>query len=259
MKKIKYLIALVLALSLLTTSVAAAIPGDLDGDDAITVSDALKALRIAAQLDPYDAAADVNSNGSVDVFDALQLLRCAMGFLTPDGLAGDFELTVPITEAALATGLEQFMVDRGMTSLGDPSRFVRVMRKAQAGEPITVGFIGGSVTYGGAATTQYSRWARVVEAWWKKTFPQTQINYVNAGQSGTPSLFGVHRVEDDLLQYEPDFVVIEFGVNDELQDWQRDAYASLTRRIITSPSQPATLLFFVMNEGGTNAQADQIP
>ncbi|MBO4584514.1 MAG: hypothetical protein J5756_05555 [Clostridia bacterium] len=259
MKKIKYLIALVLALSLLTTSVAAAIPGDLDGDDAITVSDALKALRIAAQLDPYDAAADVNSNGSVDVFDALQLLRCAMGFLTPDGLAGDFELTVPITEAALATGLEQFMVDRGMTSLGDPSRFVRVMRKAQAGEPITVGFIGGSVTYGGAATTQYSRWARVVEAWWKKTFPQTQINYVNAGQSGTPSLFGVHRVEDDLLKYEPDFVVIEFGVNDELQDWQRDAYASLTRRIITSPSQPATLLFFVMNEGGTNAQADQIP
>jgi len=255
----KKIIAIILALAMFTTMVAAQIPGDLDGDDAITVSDALKAMRIASQLDPYDAAADVDGNGSVTVADALQLLRCAMGFITPEGLAGDFQLTVPITEAALETGLEQFMVDRGMTSLGDPARFVRVMRKAAAGEPITVGFIGGSVTYGGAATTQYSRWARVVEAWWKKTFPQTQINYVNAGQSGTPSLFGVHRVEDDLLQYEPDFVVIEFGVNDELQDWQRDAYASLTRRIITSSSQPATLLFFVMNEGGTNAQADQIP
>ncbi|MBQ9557061.1 MAG: hypothetical protein IJU94_00460 [Clostridia bacterium] len=255
----KKIIAIILALAVFTTVVAAACPGDLDGDDTITVSDALKAMRIAAGLDPYSASGDVDNDGAVTVADALQLLRCAMGFITTAGLAGDFELTVPITEAALATGLEQYMVDRGMTSLGDPARFVRVMRKAMAGEEITVGFIGGSVTYGGAATTQEARWARVVEKWWKDTFPQATIRYVNAGQSGTPSLFGVHRVDDDLLSYDPDFVVIEFGVNDELQDWQRDAYASLVRRIITYKSQPATMLFFVMNNGGTNAQADQIP
>ncbi len=255
----KKILAIILALAMFTTVVAAAYPGDLDGDDTITVSDALKAMRIAAGLDPYSAPGDVDNDGSVTVADALQLLRCAMGFITTAGLAGDFELTVPITEAALATGLEQYMVDRGMTSLGDPARFVRVMRKAMAGEEITVGFIGGSVTYGGAATTQEARWARVVEKWWKDTFPQAKINYVNAGQSGTPSLFGVHRVDDDLLSHDPDFVVIEFGVNDELMDWQRDAYASLVRRIITYKSQPATMLFFVMNEGGTNAQRDQIP
>ncbi len=255
----KKIIAIILALAMFTTMVAAAGLGDVDGDGAITVSDALKALRIAAGIDAYAADTDVDSDGSVTVADALQIMRCAMGFITAEGLSGDFELTVPITEAALATGLEQFMVDRGMTSLGDPARFVRVMRKAMAGEEITVGFIGGSVTYGGAATTQEARWARVVEKWWKDTFPQAKINYVNAGQSGTPSLFGVHRVDDDLLKYEPDFVVIEFGVNDELMDWQRDAYASLVRRIITYKSQPATMLFFVMNEGGSNAQADQIP
>ena len=255
----KKIIAILLALAMFTTMVAAAGPGDVDGDGAVTVSDALKALRIAAGLDAYAAEADADSDGVVSASDALQILRCAMGFITVEGLSGDFELTVPITEAALATGLEQFMVDRGMNSLGDPARFVKVMRKAMAGEEITVGFIGGSVTYGGAATTQEARWARVVEKWWKDTFPQAKINYVNAGQSGTPSLFGVHRVDDDLLKYDPDFVVIEFGVNDELQDWQRDAYASLVRRIITHKSQPATMLFFVMNNGGTNAQADQIP
>ena len=255
----KKILALILALAMFTTMVAAAGLGDVDNDGAVTVSDALKALRIAAGVDAYAAEADVGGDGSVTVADALQILRCAMGFITPEGLSGDFELTVPITEAALAAGLEQFMVDRGMTSLGDPARFVRVMRKAQKGEEITVGFIGGSVTYGGAATTQEARWARVVEKWWKDTFPDAKINYINAGQSGTPSLFGVHRVDDDLLKYDPDFVVIEFGVNDELQDWQRDAYASLVRRIITHKSQPATMLFFVMNEGGTNAQRDQIP
>lgn len=255
----KKILALLLALAMFTTMVAAAGLGDVDNDGAVTVSDALKALRIAAGVDAYAAEADVDGDGSVTVSDALQILRCAMGFITPEGLSGDFELTVPITEAALAAGLEQFMVDRGMTSLGDPARFVRVMRKAQKGEEITVGFIGGSVTYGGAATTQEARWARVVEKWWKDTFPDAKINYINAGQSGTPSLFGVHRVDDDLLKYDPDFVVIEFGVNDELQDWQRDAYASLVRRIITHKSMPATMLFFVMNEGGTNAQRDQIP
>ena len=79
----KKIIAIILALAMFTTMVAAQIPGDLDGDDAITVSDALKAMRIASQLDPYDAAADFDGNGSVTVADALQLLRCAMGFITP--------------------------------------------------------------------------------------------------------------------------------------------------------------------------------
>ena len=56
----KKIISVILALAMFTTMVAAQIPGDLDGDDVITVSDALRAMRIASQLDPYDAAADVD-------------------------------------------------------------------------------------------------------------------------------------------------------------------------------------------------------
>ena len=151
------------------------------------------------------------------------------------------------------------MVDRGMTNIGDTSRLVRVMRKARAGEPITIGFIGGSITVGGMATTEYSRYTRVVEAWWKRTFPNTNITYVNAGYSGTPSLFGVHRLDEQLMYSEPDFVMIEFGVNDNLQDWQKEAYASLVRRILTADCQPAVMLFFMTNNDGSNAQSDQQP
>lgn len=255
----KRIIALIIALTVFTGSAAAAMLGDIDNDGSITVSDALSALKMAVGTKTADPVADVDGDGSVTVTDALQLLRCSLGFITEQGLSGDYDFAIPFTQRAKDAGLTKEMVDRGIVSKGDPARIVNVMRKAKAGEDITVGFIGGSVTYGGAATTEYTRWARVVENWWKTTFPESKITYVNAGLSGTPSLFGVHRVEEDLLSKEPDFVVIEFGVNDELQAWQKEAYASLVRRILTDDCDPAVMLFYVMNNGGTNAQADQQP
>ena len=255
----KKLISIILALVMFTTVVAAAGNGDVDGDGGVTVSDALKAMRIAVQLEPYAASADVDGSGSVTAADALQILRCAVGFITQAGLSGDTQITVPVTQRAASWGVTQQMVDRGMTNIGDTARLVRVMRKAAAGEEITIGFIGGSITVGGMATTENARYARVVEAWWKRTFPRTTINYVNAGYSGTPSFFGVHRMQEDLMQYEPDFVIIEFGVNDNLQDWQKEAYASLVRRVLTAKWQPAVMLFFMKTNDGSNAQPDQQP
>jgi len=57
--------------------------GDFDADGIVTVSDALTALRIAAQLSEADAAAiatgDVDLDGRIDVDDALVILRAAAG------------------------------------------------------------------------------------------------------------------------------------------------------------------------------------
>ncbi|MBQ6553540.1 MAG: leucine-rich repeat protein [Clostridia bacterium] len=61
--------------------------GDMDGDGEITVSDALRALRIAAGLDVAVATkgtrsailGDVDGDGAVTVADALQILRKAAG------------------------------------------------------------------------------------------------------------------------------------------------------------------------------------
>ena len=255
----KKLISIIIVLAMFASTAYAAIAGDVDNDGSVTVSDALAALRIAARLDPYNAAADVDGDRSVTVADALQLLRCSVGFITPNGLSGNTDIEVKVTSRAASYGVTQAMVDRGMTNIGDTARLVRVMRKAAAGEEITVGFIGGSITVGGMATTENARYARVVEAWWKRTFPNAKINYVNAGYSGTPSLFGVHRMQEDLMQYEPDFVMIEFGVNDNLQDWQKEAYASLVRRVLTAKWEPAVMLFFLTNNDGSNAQSDQQP
>lgn len=61
----------------------AVLPGDVDGDNEITVSDALVTLRAAMgifELTPAEeAAADFDGDGSVTVQDALLVLRAAMG------------------------------------------------------------------------------------------------------------------------------------------------------------------------------------
>ena len=255
----KRIVSILLSLILFTGTVSAALNGDVDKDGEITVSDALSALRMAVSVDEADDSADVDGDGQITVNDALQLLRCSVGFITTDGLAGVPELKFGVSENGASLGLTQEMIDRGVVSAGDPSRIVKVMRKAQAGEDIKIGFIGGSVTVGGAATTRELSYARLVHDWWEAAFPNVTVNYVNAGKSGTPSLFAVHRLEQHLMYSEPDLVVIEFGVNDELMAWQQEAYASLVRRILTDDCAPAVLLFFVMNDGGTCAQSDQVP
>ena len=59
--------------------------GDVDGDDNVTIADALSALRFAMGLtslsNGQQAIADVNGDGTVDLTDALAILRIAMGLI----------------------------------------------------------------------------------------------------------------------------------------------------------------------------------
>ena len=165
-----------------------------------------------------------------------------------------------LTSNAISLGIRTDMLDKALVSKGNQARLANVMNRAKNGEDITVAFIGGSVTEGAYASDYKTKsYAGLTKAWWADTFPQADVTYVNAGIGGTSSLFGVHRVEQDVLSYDPDFVVIEFGVNDVIDELQAEAYASLVRRVLSYESQPAVMLLFVMNEGGNNAQADQAP
>lgn len=56
-----------------------AVPGDIDGDGKVTVSDARDILRIAIKLDKESPNADINGDGKVDLNDARDALRKATG------------------------------------------------------------------------------------------------------------------------------------------------------------------------------------
>ena len=49
----------------------------------------------------------------------------------------------------------------------------------------------------------------------RRHFQKQKLHYVNGGIGGTTSHYGVSRVVTDMLMYQPDFVVVDFSVNDE--------------------------------------------
>lgn len=145
--------------------------------------------------------------------------------------------------------------EKGVLNRGNLGRIKSLMDKARAGEKLTIGFIGGSITQGSLSDTPETCYAYLVYEWWKKTFPQAEFLYVNAGVGGTTSQFGVARVQEDLLCYLPDFVIAEFSVNDENTDFFQETYEGLIRNILSAESRPALLLLHnVRYDTGASAE-----
>ena len=142
------------------------------------------------------------------------------------------------------------MIERSLMTLGDTSRMLNVLKKAQNGEEITIGYIGGSITEGMTAGPGLC-WAKLTYDWLCEKYPDTKINYVNAGLSGTPSTLGVMRAERDLYaEFTPDIVFIEFAVNDGQTATDKTSYESLVTKILKKENNPAVVLFFTVIESG---------
>lgn len=123
------------------------------------------------------------------------------------------------------------IVKKAIVNRGSYERIRRVMRKAQDGEIIVLGFLGGSITQGSLSSTPQTCYAYQIYQWWREKFPTAVFEYVNAGIGGTTSQFGVARVERDLLCYNPDFVIVEFSVNDDNNEFFEETYEGLIRKI----------------------------
>lgn len=139
---------------------------------------------------------------------------------------------------------------------GDLNRLAKAMNKAKNGEEITIAVIGGSITEGHSASSKANSWAAYFYKWWTECFPDTEVNYVNAGIGGTSSYLGVHRIEEDVLSHNPDVVVIEFSVNDGAGFFHKKTYDNLVRRILKYSQDTAVILLFTTQENGTSAQGD---
>lgn len=165
-----------------------------------------------------------------------------------------------LTGSGASLGLDTLMLDRALTNVGNRARLADVMNRAKSGEDITVAFIGGSVTEG-AFASDYDKtsYAGLTFAWWEKTFPKANVTYLNAGIGGTSSLFGVHRLQEDVLDHKPDFVIVEYGVNDCDHPAQIEAYSNLLHRLLNDESAPAVMLLYVMGDSGNNNQENQVP
>jgi lysophospholipase L1-like esterase len=120
---------------------------------------------------------------------------------------------------------------------------------------ITVAFIGGSITQRFDAE-EHNCYARLVYDWFKEAFPAANVIYVNAGVGATGSYIGVHRVDTDVISHRPDFVFVEFSVNDTTDNLERDmdAYDSLLRKLWNCESQPAIIAVAMTEKNGDSFQ-----
>ena len=143
---------------------------------------------------------------------------------------------------------------RSLVTAGDTARLQHALAKARRGEQVLVSVIGGSITQGAAASKPENRYGDLIAAWWRKTFPNAKVEFVNAGIGATGSNYGALRAQRDLLSHKPDFVVAEYGVNDGNTQACAETLEGLTRQILTQPNQPALVLLFTMNNAGGNAQ-----
>ena len=81
------------------------------------------------------------------------------------------------------------------------------LEKLNAGKPVTVAYLGGSIT-------EMNGWRNMTTVWLRKANPKANIAEVQAAIGGTGSCLGVFRVGHDALDKNPDLLFVEFATND---------------------------------------------
>ncbi len=173
----------------------------------------------------------------------------------PSESTGDSSSNSEIEEIPYTLGgeLTPTMIANSRYNVGNRVRLANVIKKLQAGEEVTVAYLGGSITQGTSAGDKLC-YARLTTDWLQEKFPDAKINYINAGIGATGSYIGVHRADKDVLSKNPDLIFIDFSVNDttERTEINKETYASLLRKLWNYSSKPAIVTIAMTQENGTS-------
>lgn len=144
------------------------------------------------------------------------------------------------------------MIKKSLYTYGNSSLVQEKIKKAQAGEDVTIAYLGGSITEGLTAGSN-DCYAKLTYDHFAQAFGTgNNVKYCNAGLSGTPSKLGILRLERDVLQYNPDICFIEFAVNDGSDGEHQSAYESIVRELLQR--NIAVVLLFSITETDYTAQ-----
>lgn len=182
-----------------------------------------------------------------------------------DGTETGSEEAADVLTAPTAFLAETDMELADMWAGCDDRAVAAVMRRAEAGEPVTIACIGGSITQGTIA--RGSKDSEVAENrayadrffdWWQTRFPDTTFTFVNAGIGATDSYLGVHRLKRDVLSKEPDLVLVEFAVNDANDAFYKKSYDNLLYNLLAAEKAPAVICLFMAQTNGATSQANEV-
>ena len=173
---------------------------------------------------------------------------------TADFLVDDLVITGKQTETTRfnpTTETYNTMKVDSLLSTGNNARLKNAIAKARNGEDVTLAYIGGSITEGALASPNSKCYAEVSANAFAKAYGKgdgSNVHFINAGMSGTPSDIGVVRYNRDVINRlpegcdHPDVLFIEFAVNDYGTATKGGGYEGLIRQALKSGS--AVVLIF---------------
>ena len=196
------------------------------------------------------STADASAPDSTDNSDS-SALPVAM---KPDLLSAAIQDKLGLDQATADKAAED-MLPLLMYTEGNPARIAKVIKKLQAGEEVTIAYLGGSITQGTGADSE-NCYAALTTKWIESQYPDAKVNYVNAGIGATGSYIGVHRCDAQVLSHDPDLVFIDFSVNDESQNnaINKLTYEGLIRKIWKHSSNPGIICIAMTQDNGTSVQ-----
>ena len=120
-----------------------------------------------------------------------------------------FWMFLPLLAVALYQG--------NALSMGATPSFEDFDRRARKGEPLSVVFFGGSLTWGAnASEPQTTSYRGLMAQYLQAKYPKAPFTFHDAAIGGTGSALGLFRLQRDVLAYKPDLVFLDFTANDDL-------------------------------------------
>ena len=155
-------------------------------------------------------------------------------------------------------------LEHSVYNQGNRAAIVKVLRKALRGEEITLCAFGGSITRGACSTQDPSKESGISHSlremnyldyiceFWETVFP-CKVTKINAGMGATDTVYGIHRMEEDVLQYHPDLVIVEWCCNDGKNFLYKQAtYECMVRRLLESGT--ALIMLSMATASGESSQ-----
>lgn len=136
-------------------------------------------------------------------------------------------------------------------------------------EAITIAFLGDSVTQGcfecyltsptsiGTVFDYKNAYSTRLKDILNMLYPNVQINIINSGISGDDVRNGEKRLERDILSYNPDLVIVSYGLNDSTHGMDGlDAYTqSLSKIFAQLQERDIDVVFLTQNMMNSNVSS----
>ena len=135
---------------------------------------------------------------------------------------------------------------------GNTYRLDSKLAAAEAGSPLTIAYLGGSITEGKNYTSPFSNYV-------KSTFAKGSFKEINAGLSGTSSVVGLVRSEQEIVSQKADIIFLEFSVNDHEDIMYKKCFESCIKKFLDMPNEPAVIVLITRAQGGFSSQSQMYP